>query len=279
MKTKAALLSSQPGKWEITEVDLDEPRDREVRLRMVAAGLCHSDDHMVTGDLPVPHLPLCGGHEGAPGIVDAVGPGVRYVKPGDHVVVAFIPGCGRCRWCAGGQQQLCDEGAGSLEGKQQDGTFRMHANGQDVARVRPGLDVLRVHRACSEASCVVIPDEDPAGRGLPGRLRGADRLGRRGDLGAGRARRRHHRDGRGRDRDQRGPGRGARRSVPGDRGRPGPVQAGERARTRRDRRLREHGAGHRAGPVPDRRSGRGQRHRQHRGDHRRAHRRGVHGHP
>ena len=62
MKTQAAVLFSQPGKWEVTEVDLDEPKANEVLVRMVAAGLCHSDDHMDTGDMPSMKLPLAGGH-------------------------------------------------------------------------------------------------------------------------------------------------------------------------------------------------------------------------
>ena len=94
MKTKAAVLFSQPGKWEVTEVDLDEPKASEVLVKIMAAGMCHSDDHMATGDMPTMKLPLCGGHEGA-GIVEAVGSAVTSVAPGDHVVLQFIPGCGR----------------------------------------------------------------------------------------------------------------------------------------------------------------------------------------
>ncbi|HTC80659.1 MAG TPA: alcohol dehydrogenase catalytic domain-containing protein, partial [Acidimicrobiia bacterium] len=133
MKTSAAVLFSQPGKWEVTEVDLDEPEPSEVLVKMVAAGLCHSDDHMVTGDMPSMKLPMAGGHEGA-GVVEAVGSNVTNVAPGDHVVLQFIPGCGRCRWCASGQQNLCDTGAMLLAGTQLDGTFRMHKDGQDVGQ-------------------------------------------------------------------------------------------------------------------------------------------------
>src|SRR4051794_9785849 len=110
MKSRAALLFEVPGKWEVVEVDVDEPRENEVLLRNVAAGLCHSDEHHATGDVGQDRLPNCGGHEGA-SIVEAVGPGVTLVKPGDHVVTAFIPGCGRCRPCTEGRQNLCDNGA------------------------------------------------------------------------------------------------------------------------------------------------------------------------
>ena len=115
MKTRAALLFSQPGKWEVTDIDLDEPKDHEVLVRIMAAGLCHSDDHLATGDVPSGHFPYCGGHEGA-GVVEKVGPAVRSVQPGDHVVMSFVPSCGRCRWCSQGLQNLCDNGAMMLMG-------------------------------------------------------------------------------------------------------------------------------------------------------------------
>ena len=95
-----------------------------------ATGLCHSDHHMRTGDLPG-LLPVVGGHEGA-GIVQEVGPGVRGLKAGDHVVASFLPTCGRCRWCASGHQNLCDLGAIILAGTQVDGTYRRHAQGRDI---------------------------------------------------------------------------------------------------------------------------------------------------
>jgi hypothetical protein len=120
-----------PGKWEVVEVDVDEPREREVLLRYAATGLCHSDDHHAIGDSGTQHLPYCGGHEGA-GVVEAVGPGVSTLKPGDHA--AFIPGCGRCRWCASGMQNLCDLGALIPAGAMIDGTYRMHHEGRDVAQ-------------------------------------------------------------------------------------------------------------------------------------------------
>src|SRR6266851_939859 len=114
MKTRAAVLRGVGQDFEITELDLDPPKTGEVLIRYVAAGLCHSDEHLRHGDI-VPRFPLVGGHEGA-GIVEEVGPGVSRVKPGDHVVCSFIPSCGFCRWCSTGQQNLCDLGATSMIG-------------------------------------------------------------------------------------------------------------------------------------------------------------------
>ncbi|QTX04322.1 alcohol dehydrogenase catalytic domain-containing protein [Agromyces archimandritae] len=132
MKTRAAVLWEAPGKWRVQEVELDEPKTGEVLVEMVATGLCHSDDHISHGDIPPEHLPVVAGHEGS-GIVRKVGPGVTTLEVGDHVITSFIPGCGKCRWCAMGMQNLCDLGAKIMVGDQLDGTFRMHADGHDIA--------------------------------------------------------------------------------------------------------------------------------------------------
>jgi NDMA-dependent alcohol dehydrogenase len=119
MKTRAALVRQAPGKYEVAEVELDTPRQNELLIRMVAAGLCHSDDHLATGDIPTPPYPMIGGHEGA-GVVEAVGPNTIGWEAGDHVVFSFLPACGHCRWCAGGMQNLCDLGANILVGSRFD---------------------------------------------------------------------------------------------------------------------------------------------------------------
>lgn len=159
MKTKAALLLEVPGTWQVEEVELDEPRDHEVLVRMVASGLCHSDDHFATGDISVAHLPFCGGHE-ASGVIESVGPGVRDLEVGDHIVTSFVPSCGRCRWCASGQQNICDQGAKMLIGSQFDGTFRMHFDGQDVAQA--GLiSTFSEYSVMPELSCIKIDKSVP----------------------------------------------------------------------------------------------------------------------
>ena len=124
MKTRAAMLWDTGRDWEIVELDLDEPKQGEVLIRWVAAGLCHSDEHLRHGDI-VPRFPIVGGHEGA-GIIEKVGPGVSRVKEGDHVVTSFLPVCGHCRFCATGHSNICDLGATILDGCLPDGTFRFH---------------------------------------------------------------------------------------------------------------------------------------------------------
>lgn len=159
IRTKAALLMEQPGRWEVLEVDLDEPRDHEVLVRLAATGLCHSDDHVAKADGKVGHFPYCGGHEGA-GVVESVGPGVRGLELGDHVVTSFIPGCGRCRFCGQGLQNLCRTGSMLGTGTQLDGTFRMHFKGMDVAR-SSGIGAFAEWSVMSEWSCVKIPAHIP----------------------------------------------------------------------------------------------------------------------
>jgi S-(hydroxymethyl)glutathione dehydrogenase/alcohol dehydrogenase len=159
METTAALLREVPGKWEVHAVELDEPREREVLVRMVACGLCHSEDHFATGDLSVGHLPFCGGHEGA-GVVEAVGPGVSTLAAGDHIVTSFLPACGRCRWCASGQQNLCDSGALMLQGTQLDGSFRMHLGDEDVAQ-GGCISAFAQHTVMPEISAIKIPADVP----------------------------------------------------------------------------------------------------------------------
>ena len=133
MKTRAAVLRDVGKDWEIAELELDPPRGGEVLIRYVASGLCHSDDHLRTGDIPV-RYPIVGGHEGA-GIVEETGTGVDRLKPGDHVVCSFLPVCGHCRFCARGMGNLCDLGALLYENSLPDGTFRFHGDGEDYGQM------------------------------------------------------------------------------------------------------------------------------------------------
>src|ERR1700742_4482295 len=161
MKMNAAVLWEFNAEWSVEELDLDGPQDGEVLVSFEAAGLCHSDHHVRTGDLPVP-LPIVGGHEGA-GVVQEVGPGVRDVQVGDHVVASFLPACGRCRWCATGHQNLCDLGALMLAGTQVDGTYRRHARGKDVGAASL-LGTFAQYGTVSETSLVRIDEDLPLSR-------------------------------------------------------------------------------------------------------------------
>ena len=133
MKTRAAVLWGLGEKWEVEEVELNPPGPNEVLVRLTASGLCHSDEHLVTGDLPFP-LPVVGGHEGA-GTVVEIGAGIDDISEGDSVILTFLPSCGHCSYCARGMGNLCDTGAAVMMGPQLDGTYRFHARGEDIGQM------------------------------------------------------------------------------------------------------------------------------------------------
>ena len=104
---RAAVLFTSPGKVSIEDVVVDRPQRREVLVRLVATGLCHSDGHYLEGGYTLTR-PIVLGHEGA-GVVEAVGEDVTYVRPGDHVVSLALGFCGQCEWCLSGRPALCDQ--------------------------------------------------------------------------------------------------------------------------------------------------------------------------
>ena len=158
MKTRAAVLRGVGQDFEVTEIDLDGPKAGEVLIRFVAAGLCHSDEHLRNGDL-VPRYPIVGGHEGA-GIIEEAGPGVTRLKPGDHAICSFLPVCGHCRWCATGMSNLCDLGAGLLDGALPEGSYRFHQGGEDIGGMCM-LGTFSERATVSEYSVVRVDDDLP----------------------------------------------------------------------------------------------------------------------
>lgn len=172
MKSRAAILHDVGGPWSVEEFELDRPKAREVLVRTAAAGLCHSDDHILQGDLSASNevmrslelpamFPAIGGHEGA-GVVVEVGDGVTLFEPGDHVVMSFIAVCGHCRWCASGKEYLCDVGAGTLSpGMPTDGTFRHHTRtGSNLGHLCK-IGAFSEHTVVSQDSLVKIDPSIP----------------------------------------------------------------------------------------------------------------------
>lgn len=151
MKTRAAVMWQEGGDFEISDLELSDPRQDEVLVRFDYAGLCHTDEHMRNGDIGFA-APMVGGHEGA-GVVEEVGPGVTHIKPGDHFVTSWMPYCGRCRFCVTGQTNLCDNGQYLMAGTMLDGTQRLTGRDQGVGAV----DLLGTfsERGVIPASCVV----------------------------------------------------------------------------------------------------------------------------
>ncbi len=170
MKARIALLRSMGAArpyqdtkpLEIVEADLEDPGFGEVRVKMAAAGLCHSDLSVINGDRPR-DMPVALGHE-ASGVIEAVGPGVTRFSQGDHVVLVFVPSCGHCVPCASGRPALCEPGAvaagkGSLLG----GDRRLRYNGE-VLNHHLGVSAFSTHAVVSENSCVKIDKSIPLDR-------------------------------------------------------------------------------------------------------------------
>ena len=175
MKTRAAVLhtldkqapfaQSQPLK--IEEIDLDAPGLGEVLIKLTAAGLCHSDLSVITGVRPRP-VPMALGHE-ASGTVVEVGVGVHDLKPGDRVVLVFVPSCGYCMPCMEGRPALCEPGAeANGKGTLLSGERRLHMGGHDVHH-HVGVSAFAEHAVVSRRSCVKLEqDIDPVEAALFG---------------------------------------------------------------------------------------------------------------
>ncbi|XP_054998317.1 alcohol dehydrogenase E chain [Sorex araneus] len=131
IKCKAAVLWEPRKPFAIEEVEVAPPKAHEVRIKMVATGICRSDDHATVGSLVTP-LPAVLGHEGA-GIVESVGEGVTTVRPGDKVIPLFIPQCGKCKVCEHPEGNLCLKNEISKpRGTMQDGSTRITCRGKPI---------------------------------------------------------------------------------------------------------------------------------------------------
>jgi S-(hydroxymethyl)glutathione dehydrogenase/alcohol dehydrogenase len=155
----AAVLHDLNQALDVTEVDIESPHAGEVRVRIVASGVCHSDLSVIEGKNPF-RTPMVLGHEGA-GVVEEVGPGVTRVAPGDHVIVSWVATCEKCFFCLRGQPQLCQSGISSF-GTMADGTTRLSLDGE---RLYHGLNAATFaeETIVRESAVVPIPRDIPLG--------------------------------------------------------------------------------------------------------------------
>ncbi len=131
---RAAICEAIGDPITVEDVELGDPKAGEVRIRTVAAGVCHSDLSVQNGTLLQP-IPAVLGHEGA-GVVEAVGEGVEQLAPGDHIVASWVPECGECFFCARGQGELCEVGlTAMITGGQLDGTPRFSRGGEPLLQM------------------------------------------------------------------------------------------------------------------------------------------------
>jgi len=147
MDTLAAVFREIGAPLSIERISLDTPASTEVLVRVAAVGLCRTDYHVMRGERRVAMRPMVLGHEAA-GVVEQVGAEVTSIKPGDHVVLTFIPACGTCHWCRQGLHHLCAEGPRITQGKQLDGSFRR--------RDRAGAEVGAFCMIGAFAECTVV---------------------------------------------------------------------------------------------------------------------------
>jgi NDMA-dependent alcohol dehydrogenase len=159
MKVKAAVLYETHQPFHIETLDLAPPQAGEVLVKVVATGVCHSDYHLVTGDTKHA-LPVVPGHEGA-GVVEAVGPGVIRVKPGDHVALNWAPNCGECFYCLRDRPNLCTTFVDPVwAGTMMDGTTRFSQNGEPVYHFS-ALACFADHIVVPQECCVGLSPEVP----------------------------------------------------------------------------------------------------------------------
>jgi NDMA-dependent alcohol dehydrogenase len=168
METRAAVLHDVGSKWEVETIRLDPPKAGEVLVKIAAAGLCHSDEHLATGDMAISNafadakeiprmFPIIGGHEGS-GVVVEVGQGVTTLQPGDHVSTTFSPACGRCHYCSTGRAYLCDNSAFLFTpGQITDGTSRHWLGDQELAFYSK-IGCFAEHTVVAESSLVKVPE-------------------------------------------------------------------------------------------------------------------------
>jgi len=155
-----AAVQYEPGTpLKIEDVTLDEPGEHEILVKLAATGVCHSDLHMMKGEMPQP-TPFVPGHEGA-GVVEKVGPGVTTVQPGDHVILMVAISCGKCRFCVEGRPTLCVENLpiqmmATLPG----GHMRLRKGDQQLHHLF-GLACYAEKTVVHERSAVKIRDDAP----------------------------------------------------------------------------------------------------------------------
>lgn len=156
MELMAPVLHRLKDLQKMEEVTLEEPKHGEVRVRMLAAGVCRSCLSTADGSFGEVPLPTILGDEGA-GVVDTVGPGCTSLQPGDHVIVSWAPSCGRCRFCTSGRPGLCTRAL--VPGCMSDGTARFRLKGGPVFHMGPST--YSPYVVVDESAAVAIRPEMP----------------------------------------------------------------------------------------------------------------------
>jgi S-(hydroxymethyl)glutathione dehydrogenase / alcohol dehydrogenase len=163
MRMRAAVLEEFGQPLVVEELELTEPREGEVLVRLVACGVCHTDLYTASGVDPSGYAPTVLGHEGA-GVVESVGPGVSLLEPGDHVITLFSPQCGECVHCRDERTNLClaireQQNRGYLP----DGTTRLRRDGEEIRHFM-GTSTFAEYTVMPEIALAKINPEAPLDR-------------------------------------------------------------------------------------------------------------------
>ena len=159
MKSRAAVAFGPNEPLKIVEIDVEEPKENEVLVKILYTSVCHTDAFTLSGEDPEGIFPAVLGHEGA-GVVVSVGKGVTSVKSGDHVIPLYTPECGKCEFCLSGKTNLCSavretQGKGLMP----DGTTRFSYKGEPVYHYM-GTSTFSEYTVVAEISLVKVEDKN-----------------------------------------------------------------------------------------------------------------------
>ncbi len=157
-KGKAAVVRQLNSPVSVEEVEVESPKLGEVMVKMSAVGVCHSDFSVTNGTIPMPP-PTVIGHEAA-GVVEEVGEGVTDIAVGDHVVIVWVPMCGKCRYCAEGRPQLCDQAAKAVT-TLPDGTGRFKDADGNALNHMAGVGVMAEYATVHRDNVLKIDPDVP----------------------------------------------------------------------------------------------------------------------
>lgn len=160
IKCQAAVAWAAKEPLSIEEIEVAPPQAHEVRIKVSASGVCHTDAFTLTGTDPEGLFPAVLGHEGS-GIVESIGEGVTNVAPGDHVICLYVPECKECKFCASGKTNLCSKiRATQGKGQMPDGTSRFTARGKSLYHYF-GVSSFAEYTVVADISVVKIREDAP----------------------------------------------------------------------------------------------------------------------
>ena len=163
MKIKAAVLDGVGKEFRIAELDLEKPKSGEIMVKVAASGLCASDLNAIDGKRKLVPFPAVIGHE-ASGVVTEVGPDVKGIQVGDHVVMSIVPNCGECEWCQKGVPNFCTTAGNAMwEGGLFDKSSRLSENGSKINQFLCVASFAE-YAVVPASGAVVIPKEMPLDR-------------------------------------------------------------------------------------------------------------------